>query len=134
MKPIIYIITCCCFSILSYGQRIQSHESIRQNLVAWDTIRGSWIFDAIHAIHTKQAVPDRTFPEDLTPAELFSLAPVEDRESLQNTLLSINTPDAFTELMNTLYNSSTCETAQGRSFGDPHVVTYDNTGYSFQTV
>lgn len=133
MKPFIYI-ACICFSILSYGQRIQSHESIRQHLVAWDTIRGSWLFDAIHAIHTNQAVPDRTFPEDLTPAELFSLAPIEDRESLQNTLENINPSDAFTELMSALYNSAACATAQGRSFGDPHLVTYDNTGYSFQTV
>jgi SAM-dependent methyltransferase len=102
MKPFIYI-ACICFSILSYGQRIQSHESIRQHLVAWDTIRGSWLFDAIHAIHTNQAVPDRTFPEDLTPAELFSLAPVEDRESLQNTLLNIYPSDAFIELMNEVH-------------------------------
>lgn len=133
MKSII-IITCLFLSILSFGQRIQTHELIRQNLMAWDTIRGSWLFDAIHSIHMKQAVPDRTFPEDLTPAELFSLAPEEDRESLHSTLLNINTPDEFTELFEDLYNSSVCATSQGRSFGDPHIVTYDNTSYSFQTV
>lgn len=119
---------------LSFGQRNTAYEPIRQNLMSWDTIRGAWLFDAMQALHSKQAIPDRTFPEDLTPAELFSLAPQEDREALQTTLINSNPSDSFVDLMNALYNSTSCNSTQGRSYGDPHIVTYDNSSYSFQTV
>lgn len=129
-----FLIAFICFLTLSFGQRNPAYEPIKKSLMLWDSIRGGWIYEAMQAIHLKQPVPDRTFPEDLTPAELLSLAPQEDREALQTTLLDINQSDAFTSLMSTLYNSTVCNTSQGRSYGDPHIATYDNTSYSFQTV
>ena len=124
----------CVFSyLIAMGQRNPAYEPIHASLVSWDSIRGSWIFDAVYAIHEKRPVPDRTFPEDLTPFELFSLAPESNRTDVQNALASVNS-DNFTQLMSNLVNATLCGQNQGRSFGDPHIVTYDNTSYSFQTV
>ena len=97
----------------------------------WDSIRGGWIYEAMQAIHLKQPVPDRTFPEDLTPAELLSLAPQEDREALQTTLLDINQSDAFTSLMSTLYNSTVCNTSLREKIGDSYIQTVKGVGYKY---
>jgi len=124
----------CVFSyLIAMGQRNPAYEPIHASLVSWDSIRGSWIFDAVYAIHEKRPVPDRTFPEDLTPFELFSLAPESNRTDVQNALASVNS-DNFIQLMSNLVNATLCGQNQGRSYGDPHIVTYDNTSYSFQTV
>lgn len=133
MKTTFFIVLACIISI-SYGQRNSAYEPVRKDLVQWDSIRGGWIYEAILSLQSKQPIPDRTFPEDLTPVELFSLAPDRDRESLQSTLSSMNQSDVFTQLMSTLVNATYCSSNQGRSYGDPHIVTYDNTSYSFQTV
>jgi hypothetical protein len=133
MKTTFFIALTCILSIC-YGQRNPAYEPVRKDLMQWDSIRGGWIYEAVLSIQTKQPVPDRTFPEDLTPVELFSLAPERDRESLQYTLSGMNQSEAFTQLMSTLVNATYCSANQGRSYGDPHIVTYDNTSYSFQTV
>jgi len=119
--------------LLSFGQRNPAYEPIHTSLVTWDSIRGSWIYDAVIAIKDNKPVPDRTFPEDLTPFELFSLAPENNRTDVQHAIATV-TPDNFTQLMANLVNASLCGQNQGRSYGDPHIVTYDNTSYSFQTV
>ena len=133
MKTTFFIALTCILSVC-YGQRNPAYEPVRKDLMQWDSIRGGWIYEAVLSIQTKQPVPDRTFPEDLTPVELFSLAPERDRESLQSTLSGMNQSDAFTQLMSTLVNATYCSANQGRSYGDPHIVTFDNTSYSFQTV
>jgi len=107
MKTTFFIALTCILSV-SYGQRNPAYEPVRKNFMQWDSIRGGWIYEAINAIHLKQPVPDRTFPEDLTPVELLSLAPQEDREALQSTLLDINQSDAFIQLMSTLVNATYC--------------------------
>lgn len=129
-----FLIALMCLTSLSIGQRNPAYEPIKQSLMSWDTIRGAWLYDAIYALHLKQPVPDRTFPEDLTPTELFSLAPQEDRQAVNAVLSNMDQSDSFIALMNALYNSTFCNSTQGRSYGDPHIVTYDNSSYSFQTV
>ena len=111
-----------------------AHQEIQQTLVSWDSIRGNWLFDALNAINDKKIVPDRTFPEELTPLELYSLAPEWNRTQLQNILDRNNTNDSFTQIVAALLNATYCASTQGRSYGDPHIVTYDNSSYSFQTV
>ena len=111
MKTTFFIALACIISI-SYGQRNTAYEPVRKDLVQWDSIRGGWIYDAILSIQTKQPIPDRTFPEDLTPFELFSLAPERDRESLQSTLSVMNQSDVFTQLMSTLVNATYCSSNQ----------------------
>lgn len=133
MKPIFTLLAICMIH-LTMAQTHSDHLSIRNSLAMWDSIRGTWVYNAMQAIHSKLPVPDRTFPEDLTPFELLSLAPRGNREDLQAALDQVISPDGFTQLMSSLVEATFCSSSQGRSYGDPHIVTYDNTSYSFQTV
>ena len=114
-------------------------DNILIELKDWDAIRGLWLSESIMAMSTNQAIPDRTFAEDLTPYELLSLMPKEKREDLKNYIEANNTDaqptnNAFTTLLLALINNTFCRTIQGRSYGDPHLKSFDNATYSFQTV
>ena len=117
-----------------FAQEHPSTQTTRSLLNGWDNIRGEWLFQCMEALSKQAPVPDRTFPEDLTPFELLSLAPSAFRNSFQEHLQRIPNPDRLHQLMSGLVNASFCQTHSGRSYGDPHIITYDNTSYSFQTV
>ena len=60
------------------------NENIAIALSDWDPIRGLWLSQSVVAMSNKQAIPDRTFAEELTPYEMLSLMPNERREDLKN--------------------------------------------------
>ena len=68
-------------------------DNILFELKDWDPIRGLWLSESIMAMSTNQAIPDRTFAEELTPYELLSLMPKEKREDLKNYIEANNNPD-----------------------------------------
>lgn len=121
-------------SLVGYAQEHPSTSTTRSLLQGWDNIRGEWLFQSVVALTKGKNVPDRTFPEDLTPYELISIAPSPFRNTFQEHLQKILNPDALHQVLLDLVDASFCQTHNGRSYGDPHIVTYDNTSYSFQTV
>lgn len=121
-------------SLLGLAQEHPSSASTRAMLQSWDNIRGEWLFQSMEALAKHRTIPDRTFPEDLTPFEVLSLALSSFRNSFQDHLNKVPKPDLLHQLLSNLVDASFCELQNGRSYGDPHIITYDNTSYSFQTV
>ena len=112
---------------------------IKDHLERWDDIRGAWLAAAIQALAANKHVPDRTFPEDFTPYEMLSMLPVRERQDLRQMVQenqSVATNNANTDfgLFSTMLEHSFCSRTYGRSFGDPHLKSYDRASYSFQTV
>jgi hypothetical protein len=115
------------------------NENIAIALSDWDPIRGLWLSQSVVAMSNKQPVPDRTFAEELTPYEMLSLMPKERREDLKNYIETNNSTsqvdnNQYASLLLALLNNTFCSTTQGRSYGDPHLKSFDNATYSFQTV
>ncbi len=114
-------------------------KNILFELSDWDPIRGLWLSQSVMAMSSSQVIPDRTFAEELTPYEMLSLLPKEKREDLKNYIETNNsgaqqTNNSFANLLLALINNTFCKTIQGRSYGDPHLKSFDNATYSFQTV
>ena len=109
-------------------------NDLESTLLQWDSIRGSWLMESVRAISQDKIIPDRTFEEDFTPYEMMSMVPVETRNALQE--LSHENPslDQVSNTLIALVNATLCSSLQGRSYGDPHMVTLDRSSFSFQTV
>ncbi|MEN9699399.1 MAG: hypothetical protein RLZZ301_597 [Bacteroidota bacterium] len=109
------------------------HQALQQ----WDPVRGPWLAASIEAMAVHKAIPDRTFPEDYTPYEMLAMIPSADRRVLQQQAQGRPTqgPNAATwQVYNQLLSHSFCEFVIGRSYGDPHMKSFDKANYSFQTV
>lgn len=138
----------------------ENQSRIKAELVEWDAVRGEWLAESFNAMANNQPIPDRTFPEDLTPAEMYSLVPIErqgrireianqsrtdnPRNSNNQTTnqsgrvpvgeATSNRPNNTGERYNYYVTRPGCPLTTGRSYGDPHIRTFDGKTYSFQTV
>ena len=65
-------------SVISFAQ--DNHQRVKAELVEWDAVRGEWLAESFNAMANDQPIPDRTFPEDITPAEMYALVPSDRRE------------------------------------------------------
>jgi hypothetical protein len=114
-------------------------ESIRQDLVSWDPVRGEWLASSMVAMSNNQPVPDRMFPENFTPSEMYSILPSETRVRVRNTIqqnqrnADSTTANRWNEV-NRFASRPSCKPIMGRSYGDPHLQSFDGAAYSFQTV
>lgn len=122
------------FLFLSANQINAQTRAIDKPLLEWDSIRGSWLIESAQAISEGKTIPDRTFAEDFTPFELMSLVPMETRNAMQEISYQNPSTNATNSTLLSLVNATLCSTMQGRSYGDPHMVTFDRSSYSFQTV
>lgn len=158
-KTILFIFLLATGSLLAQDD---SHSRVKAELVEWDAVRGEWLAESFNAMANNQPIPDRTFPEDLTPAEMYSLVPAERQGRIREI---VNQPDRTNnprENSNPPTNQSGrvpvgepvgnnrpnntggrynyyvtrpgCPLTMGRSYGDPHIRTFDGKTYSFQTV
>ena len=115
----------------------QEYEPIKKSLNAWDPVRGAWLSEALPAVINQQQIPVRTFPENVTPAEMLALVPEDTRSQIAtttNNLEASSTNTAFWSDMNSMVQSASCSRSQGRSYGDPHLISFDGERFSFQTV
>ena len=118
----------------------QDFEPVRKELTTWDPIRGEWLASSLEAISKNQPIPDRTFPEDFTPAEMLRIVPEGNRNRI-NEAVNYNgriARDTANQRewgrVNNVLAQQNCRPATGRTYGDPHLVSFDGASYSFQTV
>lgn len=118
----------------------QDFEPVRKELTTWDPIRGEWLASSLEAISKNQPIPDRTFPEDFTPAEMLRIVPEGNRNRI-NEAVSYNgriARDTANQRewgrVNNVLSQQNCRPVNGRTYGDPHLVSFDGASYSFQTV
>lgn len=127
--------------ITSFASFLQAQDStlvddMHSTLTSWDPVRGKWLHASLMAISNNQIVPDRTFPEEFTPYEMLTMVPMETRRTLQERISVANgrNGNAQSNRLDMIFRHSFCQSVMGRSFGDPHIGSFDNASYSFQTV
>ncbi len=115
-------------------------QSIRKEMVAWDAVRGEWLAQSMEAMANKKPTPDRNFPEEYTPAEMFSAMPSTTQDKVRSHIQrSSTTSDSTSRAQWSRLSSFTnrtpdCKPVMGRTYGDPHLKSFDGATYSFQTV
>lgn len=140
-KNLLYLLVLSMSTSFAFGQTPSpAFAPIQEHLERWDDIRGAWLAAAIQALAANKQVPDRTFPEDFTPYELLSMLPVKERQDLRQMVLenqrvaTTNNQNTDIGLFNAMLEHTFCSRTFGRSYGDPHLKSYDRATYSFQTV
>ena len=113
-----------------------AYKQVTTELISWDPVRGEWLSNSILAMAKQEAVPERNFPEDLTPFELVNKLPDAKRASILK-IAHDNAPVSNQREWNAIsriINRPDCKPVSGRSYGDPHLSSFDGATYSFQTV
>lgn len=142
ITPILLALATICSSrALAQDQFTTDFEPIRKELVSWDAVRGEWLSNSLVAIAHKEPIPDRMFPEDFTPMEMMKALPPASREVISATAqsrMSSPTTDEngrkqWTQI-SAMAQRAECRPVMGRTYGDPHLASFDGASYSFQTV
>lgn len=139
MKTFYLLISILVFGTASAQTFEEQFKPVRTKLENWDPVRGAWLAQSMVALSENKTIPDRTFPEDFTPYEMLTMVPQSDRRDIesmvqQNRLPNGNFSTNQWDLISLLVNHSMCSQIIGRSYGDPHLRSFDNATYSFQTV
>jgi len=138
MKYIYSIFAVLFCSLISFGQ-VAKDEQIRKELTDWDPVRGAWLAESMDAIANDKPIPDRTFPEQFTPSEMFASVPTERQNNIRGRITqnTQNAPEGQRQTwdrVNTFASRPNCRLTSGRTYGDPHISTFDGKNFSFQTV
>ena len=140
MKSQFYLlISFLVLNVSFFAQTEDAFAGLKTQLQSWDPVRGEWLANSFRSISKGEAIPDRTFPEEFTPYELLTMIPMDRRRELLNIVQTNNrnpNPTTVTNwvLIEMILNHSLCEQLIGRSYGDPHLNSFDKATYSFQTV
>jgi von Willebrand factor type D domain len=114
-----------------------SWSNIESELVKWDSVRGKWIAESVQAISENRELPQRNFSEDFTPFELLKMVPTAslNRINVETDMVikGCQIVDGKMMLMKSMLQKLNCNFLLGRSYGDPHISTFDKSNYSFQT-
>ena len=137
---LLYLILLAFLSPLSAQKNFDvAYEPIQKELTNWDPVRGHWLGKNLSNMTSGKVITDRAFPEDFTPYEMIKSLPSETYDNVQRIIsneresLSGNELDRWDNLSNYISNIS-CSYINGRSYGDPHLISFDKKRSSFQTV
>ncbi len=143
-KSYLLVVSFMAFLGTSFGQSddafSKNFNPIRAELEEWDPIRGPWLSSSLEAMSKQEPIPDRTFPEDITPGQMVAALPENTRASIEQIAMKNTTGS---EVEQTQWNEvrrvvvrpgAGCARRTARTYGDPHLVTFDGARYSFQTV
>ena len=113
-------------------------QSLNATLTQWDSVRGPWLSSALLAYGANEKINTRDFPEDATPFELLRKLPPAVFSSVKSSFQNSNSLTATErkqfERIKNLTQRIGCNYVVGRSYGDPHLSSFDKANYSFQTV
>jgi len=127
---------------MAQDQFTKDFESVRKELVSWDPVRGEWLSSSLVAMTKNQPIPDRMFPEDFTPLEMLKVVPASTRNAIASTAATNGNPNnnrdsvsrqSWNQVAGVLGRAE-CKPVMGRTYGDPHLSSFDGATYSFQTV
>ena len=127
-------------AFVSFGQdrntTNENFEPIRNDLAKWDAVRGPWLAASMEAMANNQPIPVRTFPENFTPNQMMRMVDPGTRANIQRTAQqnSSESQTTFWRDINRYASAGNCSPVMARSYGDPHIVSFDGARYSFQTV
>lgn len=142
-KIVALFVSLTAYSLPSFAQMdslfVQQFEPLKSQLIGWDKTRGTWLAESMQAMVSNQPIPDRYFPEDFTPKEMFAVLPQATQNNIKSSIESNkrNTTGATQRNWNRLSQFTTvagCPPVIGRSYGDPHLRSFDGENYSLQTV
>ncbi|MDG1330710.1 MAG: VWD domain-containing protein [Crocinitomicaceae bacterium] len=143
-KSYLLIVSCLAFLGTALAQEDnqfnKNYDPVRLELEEWDPIRGPWLSSSLEAMSKQEPIPDRTFPEDITPAQMVSQLPDKTRSNLERTIIANTNGSAaeqaqWNEIRRVVVRPGAgCGRRSARTYGDPHLVTFDGARYSFQTV
>jgi hypothetical protein len=139
MKTIYFLVALLLFQMAQAQTFEDQFKSVKEKLERWDPIRGNWLALSMIALSERKNVPDRTFPEDFTPYEMLTMVPLAERREIETMVQQNRTPNgSFAnsqwETVDLIVSHSMCSQIIGRSYGDPHLKSFDQATYSFQTV
>ncbi|MES2800096.1 MAG: VWD domain-containing protein [Bacteroidota bacterium] len=127
--------------VVAQDRLSKDFQPIKTELVAWDQIRGAWLANSMDSMMRGKQIPDRTFPENFTPTEMYKVVPNRYRDFISDYALKQriasgqeNVNAREWERLNQVVQVANCKPTSGRSYGDPHLVSFDGESYSFQTV
>ena len=142
-----YILLSFAFSITSLNlafsqdtRTVKEYDEIKSELVQWDSVRGEWLSNSLLAMAQNNPIPARTFPEDFTPFEMYSVLPFERKEKLRTISDSRRNDPTLAQnsglwlFVSEFFSRSTCKTTSGRTYGDPHFSSFDGNSFSLQSV
>lgn len=115
----------------------KDYEPIRSELTSWDPVRGAWLASSLPAVINKEQVQDRTFPDNLTPNQVLALVPKPTLKRIETSIATHQSDPvdgAFWTQMGSIVSNVGCVPVRGRSYGDPHLKSFDGERFSFQTV
>jgi len=112
-------------------------KQVKAELTDWDAVRGEWLANSLTAMSENAPIPDRNFPENFTPAQMMSIVPVQTVQNI-NAIARSHERDELDRdtwaMISSQTNRRNCQKTTGRSYGDPHLESFDGAKYSFQTV
>jgi hypothetical protein len=137
---LLFLLVVAPLSFFAQSKFATDFEPIRKELISWDEVRGEWLAASLESIVYNEAIPNRTFPEDFTPAEMLRIVPTDKRSMLsqqievnQRNSTENSQANAWRELKS-IFAKASCNPVRGRSYGDPHLTSFDGANFSFQTV
>ena len=134
---LLFFLFCLRLNSTSLNKEIWS--AIELELSSWDSVRGVWLSNSIIALANRTPLPERKFQEDFTPFEMMKLVTTEKQQRIHQQIGRTNDFEGLNEtkyilIVKSFVEKIKCSVLIGRSFGDPHLSTFDKGNYSFQTV
>ena len=116
-------------------------KGLNTELMQWDMVRGEWMAQNLVNVAYSKPLTERPFEDEYTVAEFVDFIPDERRRKIQKIIETKVAPSNQNSatydkwlLMERTFGKVACPARTGRTYGDPHLSTFDGERYSFQTV